>query len=135
MNLYLYTKTIYKRKAFLDILLGSMAPDRIKNLFAAALVLVPLALWGAPPEFDPERHFPKGCFVYASLDVGGLRKGLQETPLGRIITHPGVTKALGRLPELLTDEIRQGTRDFTETMGKDLIEVFELMQEQGYLPR
>jgi len=104
-----------------------MVPDRLQNLVAAALVLVPLTLWGAPPEFDPESHFPKGCFVYASLDVGGLRKGLQETPLGRIITHPGFRKALGQLPELLTEEIRQETREFTETMGKDLIEVSQLL--------
>jgi hypothetical protein len=104
-----------------------MAPDSIKNLVTAAFVLMPLTLHGAPRAFDSESHFPQGCFMYVSLDVGALRKGREETPLGRIITHPGLRRALGHLPELPAEQIRHEMREFTEAMGKDPIEVFQLL--------
>src|SRR5262245_12161775 len=86
------------------------------------------ALGAAPPErFDSERHFPRDCFLYYNVNVGGLRAGCREVPLGRLLLHPGVQKALGRLPEMLLETMRESTGEFREVVGRDPWEILDLL--------
>jgi hypothetical protein len=82
----------------------------------------------AAERFDPELHFPKASLLFLRADIGKLRRAFRETPLGALVFHPGVRKALGKLPEFLMGEIRRETAEFERDMGVDLFSFLDYFQ-------
>jgi hypothetical protein len=103
----------------------------MRSRWIAAAVFVHAAssfVPAAPERFAPEDHFPKECFFFASLDLGKLRRGLQETPFGRMLTHPGVEKALGGLKDMALAGMMEGSQEFTQLMGVTPLEFVALFE-------
>ncbi|MCZ6795878.1 MAG: hypothetical protein O7J95_19895, partial [Planctomycetota bacterium] len=108
--------------------------SRIGLLFAGYLLVACWSPVGAAPQrFDPERHFPTATYFYVDVDFGALRRGWKTTPLGAIATHPGVRKALGKLPEEAVAFLNRETRDFEHETGISLMEFFDLFRGRGAL--
>ncbi|MBI4602136.1 MAG: hypothetical protein HY721_09270 [Planctomycetes bacterium] len=99
-----------------------------------AVVVLAILPWpsllAAPERFEPESCFPRDCFYYLSVDCGALKAGLQDTPFARVLLHPGVRKALGRLPDMLLEKLRQETEELREGTGMDPWEIADLLSGQ-----
>ena len=85
----------------------------VPGLTALGLVLLfSSSVWANPSEpqaakrkFDPFKHFPQECYFYAETDIGRLYRGLGETPIGSLLSHPRVLKAAGQLPQIIKQGI------------------------------
>jgi hypothetical protein len=116
------------RTACLSVQTGNRSiAGRLFTLFLALGAVSKPPVAAGEARFRPEECFPSDCIAYASIgSVEGLEKGTLGTPLGSILSHPAVSEALGQLPEMAEGAIREGTEEFFEVAGTDLVTALSL---------
>ncbi len=103
-------------------------------LFALfALVVSPFGIVRAQDDeekivpFVPEKCFSDRTVLLASVDIGGLRVAVPNSPFGKIASHPELQKALGKLPEMLREQVVQQTGPFKLFFGGDIFQFLDTM--------
>jgi hypothetical protein len=82
----------------------------------------------AAKRLDVDRHFPERPAVLVRLDGARLARHALGTPWGRMLSHPGIARALGTLPRQLSDWLRAETAEFAALTGVGWVEFLGLFR-------